>query len=58
MIAPTIIDRALVFLRILPYLALFADMVESWSASYPEAIGDIVLGGFTIFAGGVMTLML
>jgi hypothetical protein len=27
MIAPTIIDRALVFLRILPYLALFADMV-------------------------------
>src|SRR5262249_10881911 len=27
MIAPTIIDRALAFLRILPYLALFADMV-------------------------------
>jgi hypothetical protein len=26
--------------------------------SYPEVIRDIVLGGFTVFAGGVMTLML
>jgi hypothetical protein len=35
----------------LPGLAIVA-------ASYPEVIGDIVLGGLTVFAGGVMTLRL